>query len=149
MCIYHVLQSHTHLGGFLLDSLQFLTLQGTKQDTALQVQSYGCQAEGKYHFLWPTDYILANKNLLVAGVIASTAHPCLMSRLLSTRAPRLQTCCVARQSTTYTVGWDYSTPGRFCICLPLLYMTGRGFSEDFLLNVHIFFSLNSPRISLN
>lgn len=38
VCIHtYVLQSHNHLGGFLMDSFQFLTPVGTKQDIVLQV----------------------------------------------------------------------------------------------------------------
>lgn len=40
----------TCLGGIPLEFPRFLTLKGTEQDAALQVQPHGFQAEGNYHF---------------------------------------------------------------------------------------------------
>lgn len=93
VCTYHILQSHTCSGGILLDSLQFLTLRGPEEDSVLQVQPHGCQAEGNYHFSLACQHILANRSLSGVGGIASRVCACFLTRLLSIAAHRLLLHC--------------------------------------------------------
>lgn len=126
----------TCLGGIPLEFPRFLTLKGTEQEAALQVQPHGFQAEGNYHFSL-SHRLRSYQQNPISGLWYCLKGVCLFhDQVVFQPSPQTTTALLVSLQHVLLDGIIAFEEG-FCI-LPLLYTTEKGFSKDFL-NMIIFF----------
>lgn len=126
-----VIQSPDLLGNLLTNSLQFINifpiLRCLKQSSLFQMSTNKCWREGHDHFYVFTVYpIISTAQRILWVFLATRAHCCIMSSLLSTKIPGPfpQSCFPAVQSSGCIIATNSSFPcARLHICPQWIFLT--------------------------
>lgn len=139
VCIYHVLQSHTHLGGSLLDSLQFSLSRQQNRTPYSRCSLMGARQRGINISFGPLTTFLPTKTRRWLVVSSQRHIPVSCSGCCPPEPPDCRPAALPVSPQPVVLDGIIPSQEGFCVCLPLLYTTGKSFNEDFLLNLPIFF----------